>query len=134
MDVHHHILVSAMIAAILFPFTGWFSLLALVGGVLVDVDHYIWFITNKKDFSLVHAYKFMKHEYTGDSYMTLVFHNIEFWVICITCAIFWPLYWPFVFGLKAHMIMDLYMFFKYRKTHPQPVAYSLVKKYFVDKI
>lgn len=133
MDVKHHVIVSVLLSIFLFPFYGWLSLLIIVGGVLIDVDHYFWFVVNKRNWSLKEAYKFMKYEDNGNANMTLVFHNIEFWALCAVAAYFIPTLFPFIIGLLSHITMDLILFFKMRRTHPNPIAYSLIWKYLIKR-
>jgi len=129
MDIKHHVIVSTLLAIFLYPTYGIFVLLIFLGGVLIDVDHYLWYIVVKKSFSIKKAYKYMKDEYHGTRNMILIFHNIEFWISSLIISYFFPLLFPFVIGLASHVAMDLTIFFKYRKTHPNPIAYSLIRKY-----
>jgi hypothetical protein len=133
MDIKDHLIISIIITIILFPFFGWFSVLAIVGGVLVDFDHYLWHIINKKTLSIRKAYHFMKHKNHANRNMTLIFHNIEFWIAKVILTYYFPFLLPLLIGIAAHMSMDLIMYFKFKETHPNPIAYSLIHKYFIKK-
>ncbi|MFH1440042.1 MAG: hypothetical protein ABIG89_05725 [Candidatus Woesearchaeota archaeon] len=133
MDIKDHIIVSIILALALFPIYGWIALLVFVGGVLIDVDHYLWHIIVKKTFSIQKAYHFMKHRNHANRNMTLIFHNVEFWTLKLILVFFFPWLFPLFIGLASHITLDLINYFKHRKTHPNPIAYSLVHKYFIKK-
>ena len=132
MNIKDHIIVSTILTIALFPTYGWLSLLVFVGGVFIDVDHYLWHIINKKTFSLKKAYYFMKHENHAERNMTLIFHNVEFWILNLVAVYFIPWLFPCFIGLASHVVMDLTMYFRHRCSHPRPIAYCLVKKYFFE--
>ena len=132
MDIKDHLIVSIILTIALIPFFGWFSLLALIGGVLVDVDHYLWHIVNKKTLSIRKAYHFMKHTNHANSNMTLIFHNVEFWIAKAILTYFFPVLLPLLLGIAVHMSLDLIVYFRNKKTHPNPIAYSLIKKYIFE--
>ncbi|MBS3121297.1 hypothetical protein J4434_00250 [Candidatus Woesearchaeota archaeon] len=133
MNVKDHVIVSAIITVFIFPVYSWLSLLVFLGGVLIDIDHYLWWIFNKKNFSLKTAYKFFKDDYNGKEDLTLIFHSIEFWALSLVMVYFFPVIFPYFIGLASHITMDLFFFFKFRKTHPHPVAYCLTRKYLLNK-
>ena len=133
MDIKYHFFVSIMLTIITFPFFGWFCLLVLIGGVLIDIDHYLWHIYNKRTLSVKKAYHFMKHKNHANRNMTLIFHNIEFWIAKVILVFFFPVLLPLFIGLASHMTMDLFIYFKNKHTHPNPIAYSLTKKYLLKR-
>lgn len=133
MNVKDHVIVSAIITLFIFPVYGWFSLLVFLGGVLIDIDHYLWWIFNRKSFSLKESYHFFKDEYKGKEDLTLIFHSIEFWLLSLVMVYFFPILFPYFIGLASHITMDMFFFFKFRKTHPHPVAYCLTRKYLLKK-
>ena len=63
MLVSLHVIVSAIVSIILYPFLGWYTLVFFLSAFLIDVDHYIEYAVEKKDLSLVRAYKSYMHYY-----------------------------------------------------------------------
>ena len=59
MDIKHHVIVSTLLAIFIYPTYGIFALLVFLGGVLIDVDHYLWYIVVKKSFSIKLKYIFL---------------------------------------------------------------------------
>ena len=106
-----HLIVSLIISLIYFPFFGWWSFLAIVGGFLIDVDHYLEFIIKFKRRDLFKAFFDAVEFYKGNNcqkYKDLlhIFHTFEFWILYIVLAIIYPFLLPFVFSIFIHLIMD----------------------------
>ena len=103
-----HFFASLILFCVLFSFFGWFSLLVFVGGVLIDVDHYLDYIILKRDFSLRRAYLFFK-DYKGPKTVRLhLFHTVEFWFLLLVLSFFSMVVMIFSFGVLLHMLMDLH--------------------------
>lgn len=117
-----HILFGMVFAIILisiFPkigFTGF--VIVFLSSVLIDVDHYLYYIYKKKDFNLNKAIKwFTKEEKYFSSlsrgernkfYMGFFFlHGIEVVLIILILAIFVSKYFLFIFlGISFHLLLD----------------------------
>lgn len=107
-----HFLVSAILAVILYPVFGWKALFVIAGGVLIDIDHYLWYICKYKNFNLFKAYKFFiknveTNEYTNVIGILLVFHTIEFLLIMAFLSFYFKSVFAFTIGLFSHYILDL---------------------------
>lgn len=105
MDVWKHSIVSAIIAVVLYPFFGWWCLLAIVGGFLIDADHYFWYIVIKKDIHFMRCYRHCQKARPFNSLH--IFHTAEFFLFAALLAL---VYWftvPFLLGLIGHLIMDI---------------------------
>lgn len=123
MYVLPHVISSGLLTLMLYPFFGIASLLVFVGGVLIDVDHYLEYVIRTKNLSPFKAYKnYMKmnKEYFEDlknnripkrTYHLHVFHTIELWVIMIIISFFTRQY-LFLYGLMLHMSMDAAFYIK----------------------
>jgi len=84
-----HLLVSLLLAAILYPTLGWKVLFILAGGVLIDIDHYLWYVHKHKKFGLIGCYNNFtieaeKSDWKNVNGILLIFHTIEFLLIIIT--------------------------------------------------
>ena len=112
-----HFSVSAVLAAVLYPAFGWKALFAIAGGVLIDIDHYLWYICKYKNFSMFKAYKlFIKNietnKYTNVTGILLVFHTIEFLLIMAFLSFYFKSALAFTIGLSSHYILDfIFLYF-----------------------
>jgi hypothetical protein len=131
MYVKEHIILGILFSIILFlifPQIGLvgFSLIFL-STVLIDVDHYLYYVKKKKDFSLRNAYKwFMKNhanclklpkEQRGKNYAGFfVLHGIEILIVLLLLT-FVSNYFFFVFiGFSFHLLFDILDQTSYKKT------------------
>jgi hypothetical protein len=118
-------------------------LLIVLSTVLLDSDHFIYYIAKKKDFNLINAYRFFRNntkkfkalplnkraEYFGS---WSFFHGIEWVVLFFLLTFFISKYFGFLFiGVSFHLLLDytgqwrfyrrkdkfsiIYDFFKFRK-------------------
>ncbi|MBI2662433.1 hypothetical protein HYX11_03160 [Candidatus Woesearchaeota archaeon] len=107
MNLSVHFITSIILTAILSPWWGYQSLIVIVGGFLIDVDHYLAYIIERKDMNLVKAYKFNRYEKTSVNGFINVFHTIEFWVVCAIFSFYVEIMVMFVMGLILHMLLDI---------------------------
>ena len=107
-----HIAVSIILAAALYPFFKSNVLLILAGGVLIDVDHYLWYIYQYKKFSILQSYKFYikvmdANDFAKVDGILCIFHTIEFLLLMILLSFYFELALIFTIGLVSHYLMDL---------------------------
>ena len=107
MDPEPHLIISIIIASILLPVFGYFSLLAIVGGFLIDVDHYIWYVLKKKDISLKRCIDYHYSEVANLRVMHFN-HTIEAGIVLAVLSIYINELIPLFIGFIAHMLADLY--------------------------
>ncbi len=119
----------------LFPQIGLIGfLIVLVSSVLIDIDHYLYYIYKKKDLSLKNAYRwFIKNEkkflslprkqrnkFYGGFYFL---HGIEIIIILFFLGLF-SKYFLFIFvGFSFHLLLDISYGIKY---HDKIDKFSLV--------
>ena len=136
METPVHAVVSAILAVILYPIYGANALFIFVGGVLIDVDHYLWYITKFKRYGLRDCYSYCATGTIKDNwkYVTgclFIFHNAEFLMLSIVLS-FYSL-WAFMFtiGLISHYALDLIWHIKGIKkpTHSLSFMYWAIKKF-----
>ncbi|MBI5398613.1 hypothetical protein HZB03_04060 [Candidatus Woesearchaeota archaeon] len=106
MDLSVHFVVSAVIAAVLYPFFGWLSVFIIVGGFLIDADHYLWIILSKKALSLKSAYNYHKQYQHRNDYILNVCHTIEFSAIVVVLAVQYTFAALFSLGFFLHLLLD----------------------------
>jgi len=113
MDTKIHFLVSLLITVILFPFFGFWSVLALLGGWLIDVDHWWGYALKSHDWNPFKMWQYFQNcdcsQFKNGKFGFLViFHSLEFLLVCIVLSFFFPLLWILVGSWCVHMLMDLY--------------------------
>ena len=107
-----HLVASAILAAALYPVFGWKAVFILAGGVLIDVDHYLWYVCKYKKFSLFGCYNHfivqMESNHQKENMGILIaFHTIEFLLIAGILSFYSQYALVFTIGLLAHYLLDL---------------------------
>jgi len=107
-----HLLISSVLAAIIYPSHGWKVLLILVGGVLIDIDHYIWYACKYRNFNIVKSYRFYLKNLETNNFsnvygLLLVFHTAEFLLAMSLFSFYNEYALLFTIGLLTHYIADL---------------------------
>lgn len=107
MDVDFHLVVTSVLATFLYPIFGWYSLFALVGGVLIDIDHYVWYVSKTGDWSLRNSIMY----YTEKRFMphrpVLNFtHTFEFFIMLVILAFVHEVFVVMLIAYLLHMSMD----------------------------
>ena len=113
-----HILFGFLFAYIIY----WFSSITIfqaslifLASVLIDFDHYLWYVKRKKDWNLKNAYLFLKRlKKQKHKPIMHIFHTIEF-IIFIGILSFYFNFFLFIFiGMLFHSILDV-IFLGYEK-------------------
>jgi len=118
MNISIHLATSLILTAILFPFVGFYSLWIIVGGYLIDFDHFLWTAYKSKKYSVKKSYKDHYNRRYNPNYerdLLHIFHTVEFWIFMIFIAIV-SNYFNFVFiyymftitfiGMLLHLTLD----------------------------
>lgn len=119
----YHILFGFLFSLILFlvfPFIGLLGFLIIfASSVLIDVDHYIYFVFVKKNFSLGEAYKYffekrkkyissVNSEKERSNLAMYLLHGIEILLIIFILGIFVNKIFLFIFiGFSFHLFLDI---------------------------
>ena len=111
MEIWKHALASSVLALVLYSFFKWNVAFIFVGGVLVDIDHYFWYIFKFKSLNLFDCYNYyMEHMDKKKIYnivgLLMVFHTIEFLAICIFLSFYYKFVLVFTIGLLLHYLLD----------------------------
>lgn len=106
-----HILLGgifSIISYLLFPITAFQASLVFLSSVLIDVDHYIWYVQRKKDDSLKKAYIFFKalKKLKKRKRIMMAFHTIEFLIFVAVLSYFFPFFLFILSGMLFHSILD----------------------------
>lgn len=116
-------LIFSLLVLILSPsigLPGFFIILA--SSVLIDVDHYLYYVCKKHDLSLKNAYnwfisknKFMKSlplkQREKYKKVIIIFHGIEFWSIIFILSFFHKIFLFVLLGIIIHLIADFIWLF-----------------------
>jgi len=116
-----HIIVGIIVSLIIFifwPSAGLFNIsIIFLSSILTDFDHYLYFIWTKKDFSLVHAYRWFvrNRKFTASipfsqrrkyKLPVMIFHGIEFWIFLLVLSFMNKIFIWVLVGTIAHMFVD----------------------------
>jgi len=142
----HHILLGLIFSGILFYFFPQIGIagfiIILLSTILIDTDHYLYYIYKKKKYSLAKAYKWFSESkkkmralsrkqrnefYTGFCFL----HGIEVLAILFVLGKFISVYFYYVLiGFAFHIILDII----HQKTlHDRWDKFSLIYDYYKFK-
>jgi hypothetical protein len=113
MTLTQHLALTGLAAAALTPVmgTGEIALFA-VGGVLIDVDHYLLYLHRRRSLSIMGMFRYFRELQPIQSsipYVGLcVFHTIDFFILLGLLSIFYPLVFPLLLGCLFHFCIDLF--------------------------
>ena len=108
-----HLVASAIISALLYSFFGWMGVvMIMVGGVLIDIDHYFSYAVKYKKWNILECYKFYSRQVDAVDFkenegILLIFHTIEFLLIIVFLAFYFAAALAFLTGLAFHSLLDL---------------------------
>ena len=130
-----HLVVSLILAAMLYPVFRWKALIILVGGVLIDIDHYFWYVYKYKKFSLFECYYYFidgmqKDKIEKNMGILLVFHTIEFLIAIMLLSFYSELVLIFTIGVLVHYLLDaifLYTVARRLITNPSLISWMRLK-------
>ncbi len=131
-----HIILGAVCSVLLyfiFHLTIIQSLVVFLASFLIDVDHYIFYVNKKKDFSLKNAYKWF-HEYSkskNQKPMIVFFHTIEFLIIISVLSFYLHIFLFILIGMLFHSILDIIDLGYHRVIHLR--EFSFIIWLFSDK-
>ena len=117
-----HIIIGFVLTLIIFlifpSLTIFGAIIIFLSSFLIDFDHYLYFVINKKSFNLKKAYvwfvqksaafkKLNKEEQEKYKRGIIIFHGVECWVLLILLIIFFNKFFLFVLiGIAIHMVLD----------------------------
>lgn len=116
MNLIMHFSSSLVLAFILYPIFKYNALIVLIGGFLIDIDHYLWYIFKFKKFSLKDCYYYCGVLARNDNWRSvsgslLIFHTIEFLFLMVVLSFYFKSILIFTIGLLLHYIMDFIWYF-----------------------
>ena len=119
MLVSTHVMLSLIVAIILYPFIGLYSIVFFLAGFLIDFDHVIEYTIRKGDYNPFNAYKSQIKEFYKErrdiikkkkiSYerRLYIFHLLEVVAIIGIWGIFSKIAFYIFLGFMFHILLDL---------------------------
>lgn len=112
---HYHIILAIIVSLILYilKFKPIFIILFFLAAIFIDTDHYFLYVQRKKKLNPFGAYKYNRYEIakemkkTGQKYVLVIFHTIEFFIIFLILSFIFTVLWPVFFGCLFHELTDL---------------------------
>lgn len=104
-----HILFGAIFSIIMYYFfslTYFETSLIFLASIFIDVDHYVWYVNKKKDFSLKKAYILLK-EFKKPKTIMMLFHTFEFLLIVFLLCFLWRGFLFILIGMLFHSFLDI---------------------------
>jgi len=125
-------IIFSILLYILFKITLFQTLLVFLSSVLIDIDHYLFFVKRKKEFSLKKAFNWHK-KLVGKQHKPImhVFHTIEFVTLILILSFFWDIFVFVLIGILFHSIIDIIDMF-YNKWYGLR-EFSLIRYLLKDK-
>jgi len=125
----YHILIGAIFSLLLFFFfklSFTYSFLFFLSSVLIDVDHYFYYIFNNRNLSLSKAYRFFVNsekkwfklsieERKKYKRTIFYFHGIEFLIPFTILSFIFNIFLPILFGFLLHIAVDLIELYYYHE-------------------
>ena len=107
MRVRDHIAVSTLGAALLSPWAGRSVLGLWAGGVLIDVDHYLWFCACHRRLNPVLAVRFFNEASPPQHSATRSLHSPVAVMALLALALRRPRVLPVAAGMTLHVLLDV---------------------------
>ena len=116
MRVRDHIALSTSGAALLYPLVGRRVLVAWMAGILIDVDHYLWFCWRERSLSPLAAYNFFTQADVPHDPATRVFHNPLFIPLVLMLGTGRKGAVPVAVGMAVHLVLDAFHESRFEKS------------------
>ena len=130
MKLSQHLVVTGIASAAIMPWYGGESIaLFAAGSVLIDVDHYLFYVVRTKRFDVRGMFRYFDALQDFERHIPYVglclFHTIDFFLIVALGAFYYPILLPLLAGLLFHFVVDLIDL--YRKKVPFIRAFFILE-------
>ena len=104
-----HLIYAIIFSIILFPFIKFNVLYFIIGAVLIDVDHYLFYVLRYRKLDIFGFYKYWtKHSSKLAKESICAFHTLEFILLMIILSFSSPEILFFTIGVLVHSALDIY--------------------------
>lgn len=130
MSLGSHLKYTAVASTIMLVFWDlqqilWFA----IGSILIDADHYIFYVFKCKRFDIKGMftyYDMLTREKDSITYLGIfVFHTVEFFIVAGILSLYIPLMFYLLLGMFFHYILDIMYLYKLKCIKLR--AYSLIQ-------
>lgn len=134
MNPPFHFVMTLLLSLVLYPVYGTYSFFTLIGGFLIDLDHYFWHVYLKKDINPINAYKFYltlikERSFRKQKRCLLIFHTAEFLILMIILSLYSQIAFIILLGLLFHYFIDyIYIYHHIKDTMAIHSVFLWLKK------
>ena len=123
-----------IISALLYPIYGLNVLIILISNILIDADHYLWYVLKIKDKDLVKAFKFYKNRDIRPKYGRIlhIFHTAELLILIIILNFYSRFFFFVLIGMVIHLILDV--IYEFNNEYCRGLRFWSFLEYFITKI
>jgi hypothetical protein len=113
MTLKQHLVITGVAVVALAPVLDAARLaLFAVGGVLIDVDHYLLYIQRRRNFSVSGMFRYYEELQPIQASIPYVglclFHTIDCFLLVAVLGYFYPVLYALLAGLLFHFLFDLF--------------------------
>lgn len=108
MRVRDHIALSTAAAALMFPLVGKHVAPAWAASILIDSDHYFWFVKNERRVHPLAAVRFFNEAQPAPTSNVRWFHSPVALTAVAALAAWRRSLFPVAVGMAAHVVVDTY--------------------------
>jgi len=129
-----HMIIGIIVSALLYPIYGLNVLIILISNILIDADHYLWYIWIIKDKNLVKAFKFYKNRNIRLTYGRIlhIFHTAEILSLIIILNFYYKFFFFILIGIVIHLILDI--IYEFNNEYCRGLRFWSFLEYLITKI
>ncbi len=103
-----HMIIGLIVSLLLYPIYGIKVLVIFISNILIDSDHYLWYIFSFKKYNLFKAFKFYKNRTLRLKYKGIlhIFHTSEVLILIIILSFYSEIFFLILIGFVIHLILD----------------------------
>ena len=104
-----HIIIGIIVSLLLYPVYGLNVLIIFISNLLIDADHYLWYLIKIKDINLFRAFRFYKNRKIRPKYGKVlhIFHTLEFLILTLLLSFYFKIFFLILIGIVIHLISDV---------------------------
>jgi len=110
--------------------------LIFFASVLIDFDHYLWWVKRKNTWSLKKSYFFHKNLHNRKKPIMMIFHTIEFLLIVGILSLYFNFFIFILIGMIFHSLVDIIYFYHEKMMYVREfslIRYLILKKKYPKK-
>lgn len=127
-------LIASSILYLIFNLSLFDVSLFFLASVVIDIDHYLFYILRTREFNPVKLYKRHKSLPINHKMMVHIFHTIEFTVLALLFSLLNPVFFMVLWGVLFHSAFDLIdLFWRGMKFGKEGREFSMIRYLLSDK-